>query len=569
MTPGPLTVLRIQVVAAFFAIMAAMLVWRLFDLQVTQRAFLQAKANDRHHRVIAIPALRGRILDRHGEPLSISAPVESIWAEPAVAMGAPDARFAALAEALQMTPERLSERLADGASQFVYLRRGLAPRQADRIMAVQAPGVHRQREYRRYYPGGEMAAQLVGFADVDQNGQEGVERMADATLRSVAGRRLVVRDLARDVVADLGVIDPPRRGGDVRLTVDKRLQYLLYRELKAAVMRHRARAGMAILIDAGNGDVLAAVNQPSFNPNDRDTFEPARVRNRVFTDAFEPGSTMKPLVVLSALTSDRFRPDSVIKTAPGRLRIGAHQVVDRRNHGALTPAAVIAKSSNVGAAKIALALPPGYLHERLTYLGFNRRTAVRFAGETGGVLHPYSQWGRFGQATLSFGYGVSVSAAQLAAAYQVLANDGVACRLRLLRSEPAHCQPSGFRPRDAAAVRRMMEAVATPSGTAPKAAIPGYRVAGKTGTVRVAVAGGYAEDRYRALFVGMAPARRPRLVAVVVVEEPTERGVYGGKVAAPVFARALAPALRLLNIEPSASSDLLLSASPEPSGDAG
>lgn len=568
MTPACHVVLRIKVIALLFVVMAGVLVWRLFDLQVAQRAFLQDKATARHHRVIAIPAMRGRILDRRGEPLAVSAPAVSVWAEPAEVMTASDAQFMALAEALAMTPARLSERLVDGAK-FVYLRRGLTPRQAQRIEALQTPGVHRLREYRRYYPGGEMAAQVVGFTDIDQHGQEGMERMADAALRSVSGRRLVVRDLARDVVANLGVIDPPRRGGDVRLTLDKRLQYLLYRELKAAVIRHRARSGMAMLIDAHNGDVLAAVNQPSFNPNDRKTFAPARVRNRVFTDAFEPGSTMKPLVVLSALASGRFRPDSVIKTAPGRLRIGAHQVVDHRNHGVLTPATVIAKSSNVGAAKIALAMQPGYLHERLTYLGLGRRTAVQFAGETGGVLHPYRRWGRLGQATLSFGYGVSVSVAQLAAAYQVLANDGVACRLRLAHHEPVRCELSRFHADDTATVRRMMEAVVTPAGTAPKAAISGYRVAGKTGTVRIAMAGGYAQDRYRALFVGMVPARRPRLVAVVVVEEPAGNGVYGGVVAAPVFARALAPALRLLNVAPESSSDLLLTASPKPSGDAG
>ncbi len=529
-------------------LLAAVLAVRAVDVQILDSDFLQDQGDARYLRTVSIPAHRGMITDRNGEPLAISAPVDSVWANPRV-VRLDAARQRELARLLGLTPSRLGQRLADREREFVWLRRHVSPDTAARVRALGIDGVFLRQESRRFYPAGEVTAQVVGITDVDERGQEGLELALDERLRGVPGLQRVLKDRIGRVVEQVALVRPPRPGEDLALSLDRRIQYLAYRELKAAVRRHHAQSGSLVILDVASGEILAMVNQPSVNPNDRRGLRSEALRNRAVTDLFEPGSTIKPFVVAAALASGRYRPDTPIDTRPGTFRVGRKVIHDVHDQGLLDVARVIQKSSNVGIAKIALSLPRETLWETYNDVGLGLETGSGFPGEPSGRLPFFSDWDPLTQATLAFGYGMAVTPLQLAQAYAVLAADGLLRPPSFLRLDRAGV---GRRVLDVDVVRRvraMMEGVVSAEGTARRAAVPAYRVAGKTGTVRKSGVGGYREDRYVAWFAGMAPASRPRLVAVVVIDEP-QGDYYGGQVAAPVFARVMAGALRLLDVPP-------------------
>lgn len=547
---------RRHTILALFAVAGLALVWRAVDQQILEKDFLQREGADRYLTQVEVPAHRGLITDRRGDVLALSTPVDSIAANPRVTR-LDAGQAAALAKALDMDAAELRSRFARfGQRHFMFLKRRMPPADAAHVMqVVQAhdiAGVYIEREYRRFYPAGEVFAHVVGFTDVDDHGQEGLELSYDADLRGEPGAKRVLRDGRRQVVDDVENIRSPRAGNHLALSLDRRLQFIAYRELKAAIRRHRAVSGALVLLDAASGEILAMANQPSFNPNGSRSNRAGRLRNRALTDVFEPGSTMKPFTVAAALEAGTIRSDSRIDTAPGYFHVGRAQIKDSRNLGEIDVATVLRKSSNVGAGKIALGLEQEYLWRVMDGLGFGRSVQTGFPGEAAGLLSDHRRWARIDQATLSFGYGISVTALQLAQAYAVLANNGVWYPATLVKPDGP---PSGhrvFSEQTAATVLDMLQSVATVEGTAPDAAVPGYHVAGKTGTVKKFGPDGYSDDRYLALFAGVAPAHDPRLVMVVVVDEPRAGEYYGGKVAGPVFASVMAEALRLLNIAPDA-----------------
>jgi cell division protein FtsI (penicillin-binding protein 3) len=543
------------VVVALFAIAALVVLSGAVERQILQVDFLQREGARRHLTKIDIPAHRGVITDRHGAILAASAPVDSVWADPRLLK--PDAAaLHALGTALNVDAAELRERLGKAGRGFVYLKRRAHPEEVERVMDVaerlDLPGLDLEREYRRYYPDGEVFAHLIGFTDIDDRGQEGLELAYEDTLKGVPGLRRVIRDGRRWVVEDVESLRAPRPGQDLRLSLDRRLQYLAYRELKAAVQKHRAKSASLVLLDVRTGEVLAMVNQPSYNPNGDRSGAGGRLRNRGVTDLFEPGSTMKPFTVAVALEAGRIRPDSRIDTSPGYFAVGGHQVRDHHNLGTIDIPTLLRKSSNVGAAKIALDLPAEVFWRGLANLGFGSPSGAGFPGEAGGQLAHYKQWARIEQATMSFGYGLSTNALELAQAYAVLAADGVRRPVSLLAKDGPVDGQRVMRAETARAVRSMLESVATREGTAPLAAVPRFKVAGKTGTVRKLGVRGYDTDRYLALFAGIAPASNPRFALVVAVNEPGAGKYYGGEVAAPVFSAVMEGALRLMNVAPDA-----------------
>jgi cell division protein FtsI (penicillin-binding protein 3) len=541
---------RRTAVLVIMGLAAALLIGRAVDLQVLDNEFLLEQGRVRHLRVVPVPAHRGMITDRNGEPLAMSTPVDSVWADPSE-LSAQPSHVRELARLLGMDGEALATSLAERRGrEFVYIKRHVDPQVAKQVRARGIAGVAMEREYRRYYPAGEVAGHVIGFTNVDDRGQEGLELAYDDWLRGSPGAKKVLRDGHRRVVADVEDIRPPRPGRSLRTSLDRRLQYLAYRELKAGVLAHRARSGSVVILDVSTGEVLAMVNQPAFNPNHRRSLKGSRYRNRAVTDVFEPGSTIKPFTVACALAYGGYRPDSPIDTSPGILRVGRNVVHDVHNLGRIDVATVIQKSSNVGATKLALALPREKLWSVFSALGFGKGTASGFPGEASGRLRGYREWYPIDQATLAFGYGLSVTPLQLARAYLVNAGDGLS---RPISFVPVEGPVAGRRvlPSNVVRqVRRMLEAAVGEEGTAPQARVPGYRVAGKTGTVRRFQPEGYSRRQYVAVFAGMAPASRPRLVSVVVINEPSNGDYYGGKVAAPVFSRIMAESLRLLNVPP-------------------
>lgn len=539
------------VVGAILLCFAALLA-RAGYLQGVKNDFLQERGQSRFSRVVEVSAHRGMITDRHGEPLAVSTPVESVWASPADVDATPQ-QLKVLAAALETSPRELQARLGDAAGrEFVYLRRQMPPEAAAQVAALQVNGVFLKREFRRYYPSAEMSAHLLGFTNVDDAGQEGLELAFDERLRGVPGSRRVIKDRLGRIVEDVESIRAPKPGVDVRLAIDGRIQYLAYRELRQAVAQHRARAAGIVVLDARTGEVLALANLPSFNPNDRTQATPARVRNRAITDAFEPGSTLKPFTVAAALEAGKVTPRTVLPTASGALAIGAATVRDAHRHGDLTVAQIIQKSSNVGSARIALALPAEQLRSTLERSGFGAASGSGFPGEVSGRLRPAASWRPIEQATMSYGHGLSVNLLQLARAYTIFATDGRLLPVALERVEAAPAGVPVIAERTAREVRAMLELATEPGGTAPRARVPGYRTAGKTGTARKLVGGQYVQDRYVASFVGLAPASRPRVVVAVMIDEPSAGEFYGGVVAAPVFARVVEGALRVLDVAPDA-----------------
>lgn len=545
--PGHAVRRRITVGALLVA--AAGLAWRAVDLQLTRNDFLRDRGDARYLRVVAVPAHRGMITDRHGEPLAISTPVSSVWAAPRRLL-ADRSRWPQLAAALGTNVEHLRAVVEPRADrEFVYLKRHVPPALAAQVAALGVDGVALTREYRRYYPTGEVTAHVLGFTNVDDVGQEGLELAFDAELRGIEGAKRVIKDNLGRVVENVESIRAPEPGRTLRLSIDKRVQYVAYRELKAAVQLHRARGGAIVVLDAQSGEVLAMANQPSFNPNNRSQLEGAYYRNRAVTDLFEPGSTAKPFTIAAALESGLFTTASRIDTTPGRFAIGRHTIQDLHDYGVLDLAGVIVRSSNVGAAKIALALDAERLWRTLHAVGFGRPTALGFPGESAGKLNDYEDWREIEQATLAFGYGLSATPVQLASAYAVLAAGGRRLPLTLLAREGRPVGERVLSARVADELRGMLEGVVT-AGTGKRAGVPGYRIAGKTGTVHKAGVQGYAEDRYVSLFAGFTPASRPRLVAVVVIDEPRAGEYFGGTVAAPVFSAVIRETLRLLNVPP-------------------
>ncbi len=540
---------RTRFVFILMGIAFAGLAGRALWLQGMNREFLQAKGEARYSRLLEISAHRGMITDRNGELLAISTPMESVWASPAD-VAITRAQRARLAELLEMEVEELDRRLANRERDFVYLKRQLPPAEAARVVQLDVPGVFLQREFRRYYPAGDTLAHVLGFTDLDDRGQEGLELAWEEWLVGRPGSRRVIKDRVGRVVQDVASIRAPQQGRDLALSIDLKLQYLAWRELKAAVALHQAKAGSIVVLDVRTGEVLAMANLPSFNPNNRARYNVVRARNRAVVDLFEPGSTLKPFTVAAALETGAVRPDSVIETAGGSLTIGPATIRDAHAAGNLTVAQVIQKSSNVGTARMALAMPPQRLWQTLNASGFGAPPRSGFPGEAGGRLRDPRSWRPIEQATMSYGHGISVSLLQLARAYTVFCGDGELKPVTLVRrDQPVEGAPV-ISAATAATVRRMLELVTQPGGTAPRAQVPGYRVAGKTGTAHKLVNGQYAADRYASSFIGFAPASDPRLLVAVLIDEPGAGQYYGGQVAAPVFSAVMAGALRMLSIPP-------------------
>jgi cell division protein FtsI (penicillin-binding protein 3) len=552
----PLYRFRSHFTLGLLLLAAVLLGWRIVDLHVVRHDFLQGEGDARSLRVVAMAAHRGMITDRHGEPLAISTPVDSIWANPQELLLARE-HLPELARALKTDSDKLQQTLASRRGrEFVYLQRHSHPDMAQKVVSLAIPGVSLQREYRRYYPAAEVAGHLVGFTNIDDEGQEGIELAYDDWLRGQPGSKRVLKDRLGRIVENVESIRVPQPGGSLALSIDRRIQYLAYSELKAAVQKHKARSGSAVVLDIKTGEVLAMVNQPAFNPNNRRHLRGDRYRNRVVTDVFEPGSTLKPFTVAAALESGEYSPSSQIQTAPGFYKVGTNTVKDSKNYGLIDVATVLQKSSNVGASKMALALTAEQQWDVLTRVGFGEITSSGFPGESSGLLTEHRKWRDIDRATLSFGYGISTTLLQLAQAYSVFATDGYLRPLSLQRVDDVKSvtdnQQRVMNEDIAIQIRQMLERVVQPGGTATRAAVAGYRIAGKTGTVRKSGVGGYVEDRYLSLFAGLAPVSRPRLVMVVMINEPTNGDYYGGVVAAPVFSNVMAGALRLLNIAPDA-----------------
>ena len=535
---------------SLYTVCMAGLLFRAVDLQVLNKEFLQDHGDARALRVVKIPAHRGMITDRNGESLAISTPVNSIWAVPRKVMAA-DAKLDQLAKYIHMDEKELRSLLKDRIGrQFVYLKRHVAPALAEQVMLLDIPGISLQREYRRYYPAAEVMSHVLGFTNIDDSGQEGIELAYDNWLKGSPGSKRVLKDRLGRIIENIESITTPDPGNELILSIDRRVQYLAYRELKSAVNHHKARAGTLVMLDVKTGEIIAMVGQPSYNPNNRTGLKSGHYRNRALTDVFEPGSTLKPFTIATALESGLYDLNSTIDTRPGFFKVGDHTIRDHRDYGVIDLATIIKKSSNIGASKIALSLEPLDFWSILTKVGFGQATGSGFPGEASGFLNPYNNWSEVEQATMSFGYGISTTALQLALAYMPFATDGMMLPVSFLKVTEPVTASRVFSASVARQVRNMLETVVQKGGTGNRAFVEGYRVAGKTGTVHKTAVGGYSEDRYLSLFAGMAPASNPRLIAVVIIDEPKGDQYYGGLVAAPVFANVMAGALRLLDVPP-------------------
>jgi cell division protein FtsI (penicillin-binding protein 3) len=533
--------------------------WHIAGLQVLTDVdkgfqFLQGQGQARTVRTESIPAYRGVITDSRGEPLAVSTPVVTLWANPQV-IDSTSPGLAELAKSLSMSRDELQQRLSRYSSkEFMYLARQVTPEQAEEVLRLEIPGVYGQGEYKRFYPAGEVTSQLVGFTNIDDRGQEGMELAFNELLTGVPGAKKVLKDLKGRVIKDLTLVRSEKPGQNLALSIDLRLQYTAYRELKAAVTKHQAASGSVVMLDVQTGEVLAMANQPSFNPNDRSQMSSDSLRNRAITDLVEPGSTMKPLTVLAALESGKFVPETVIDTNPGSIRVGRKTFYDHRNYGLIDLTTLLMKSSQVGATKLALQMDPTHVRDMFFRMGLGQSPGTGFPGESPGSLPEHRRWKPVERANFAFGHGLSATALQLAQAYAVLASDGVKKPLSLLKMDHI---PEGEQVVDAKLVsrlREMMSSVTRPGGTATRAAIPSYEVAGKTGTVHKVGKSGYEKNRYVALFAGMVPADNPRLVTVVIINDPQGGEYFGGAVAAPVFANVTADALRMLKIPPKVKS---------------
>lgn len=526
---------------------------RVFDLAILDQFFLRAQGDERVLRLVSTPSFRGMIVDRNGFPLAVSTTVYSAWMNPKE-FTPTKKEISALANSLGMKPKEITviiQRYQKKNREFVYLKRALSPEIASQIKSLTLPGVYLQQEYRRYYPEGEITAHVVGFTNIDDHGQEGLELGFDSWLMGEPGKKWVIKDRLGRIISDVQTVSQQERGRDLVLSIDRRIQYLAYRELLKGIQQNQAQSGSVVVLDAKTGEILAMVNYPSFNPNNRPMRMSDHFRNRAITDTFEPGSTIKAFTVASALETGRFKPDSVIDTSPGWMRVGRNMVKDHKNNGELSFAQILQVSSNMGAAKIVLSLPPNQLWSLLHRVGFGEVTGVGFPGEQGGSLVRHQPWGSFVLATLSFGYGLSSTALQLTRAYGVLAAHGVKMPVTLLH---ANKNPAGERVLNEKLAKQMLallETVVT-DGSGKIANVPGYRVAGKTGTSKMAGEGGYQKHRYISSFVGIAPLTDPRLIVTVVIHDPQGKYYYGGDVSGPVFEKIMEGTLRIMDVPPDA-----------------
>lgn len=546
----PVKFYRMFVIVAFIVLSVCILVWRAFDLHILDHAFLLGQGDARYLREIPIATHRGMITDRNGEPLALSTPVNSVWIYPKDFL-TEQAQWPKLAKILQIDVSLITTLVMQRKTRdFVYLQRHIAPEMARQVMALGLAGVSLQGEYRRYYPAGEVASHVIGFTNIDDAGQEGLELAYDDWLKGTPGLKRVLKDRLGRVIKHVELIEQPKPGKDLALSIDRRLQYLTYRELKKAVYKNKAKSGSAVILDVKTGEVLAMVNQPSYNPNNRKNLKSNNFRNRAVTDIFEPGSTIKPITMAAALESGSYQPTSTIDTNPGTLHVGHSIIRDHRNYGVINLTRIIQKSSNVGMSKIALSIPASEITHMHTSVGFGVSSNSGFPGEVSGFVNPISDKQEIERATLSFGYGLSVTALQLAHAYAVIGNDGKRVPVTFIRVDKDVSGKAVIAENTAHQIIAMMEQVITKEGTGSLASIPGYRVAGKTGTVKKIGLSGYSDKKYIAVFAGLVPASNPRIVMVVTVNEPSAGDYYGGEVAAPVFAKVMAGAVRILDIAP-------------------
>ncbi|WP_432258320.1 peptidoglycan D,D-transpeptidase FtsI family protein [Cupriavidus sp. TMH.W2] len=530
---------------AAFAALAVRAAW----IQGPGNQFYEAEGKKRFQRTLELPATRGKILDRNGLVLATSLPVKAIWAVPEDVPNQVDAaKIRQLAKLLGMSEKDLGKKLSEDKG-FVYLKRQVLPDVADKIAALKIEGIHQTREYKRFYPEGEAMAHIVGFTNVEDRGQEGVELAREPGLAGRAGARQVIKDRLGRVVEDVGVLKTPRDGEDIQLSIDAKIQYLAYNELKAVVERHKAKAASAVVLDAQTGEVLALANWPTYNPNDRSRLSGEQLRNRVLTDTFEPGSMMKPITIGLALQLKRVTPSTVVTTA-GKYNFEGATISDTHNYGALTVSGVIQKSSNIGTTKIAMLMKPQEMWDMFTSVGLGQAPKIGFPGAVAGRVRPFKSWRPIEQATMSYGYGLSVSLFQMAHAYTIFAHDGELIPVSMFRTSGPVTGERILSPQVARDVRAMLETVTAPGGTAPEAQVMGYRVGGKTGTAYKHEGRGYNRSKYRASFIGLAPMSNPRVIVAVSVDEPTAGSHYGGLVAGPAFAAITGGTLRALNVQP-------------------
>ncbi|SDI43468.1 peptidoglycan D,D-transpeptidase FtsI family protein [Pseudomonas panipatensis] len=556
--PGALYPWRFRVAIGLLMVMVAAIVWRIVDLHVIDHDFLQEQGDARSVRFISIPAHRGQITDRNGEPLAVSTPVATLWANPKELVLERE-KWPILAHALGQTKEALSARLEQAADkEFIYLMRGLTPEQGEAVMAeVKAnkiPGVYSIEEFRRFYPAGEVAAQVVGFTDVDDRGREGVELSYDSWLAGVPGKRQVLKDRRGHLIRDLQVTRNAKAGKTLALSIDLRLQYLANRELRNAIVENGAKAGSLVILDVKSGEVLAMANQPTYNPNNRRDMQPEMMRNRAMIDVFEPGSTMKPFSMSAALESGRWKPSDTVEVYPGTLQIGRYTIrdVSKTEGPVLDLTGILIRSSNVGMSKVAFDIGGEVIYQVMQKVGLGQDTGLGFPGERVGNLPNYREWRKAETATLSYGYGLSVTAIQLAHAYAALANNGQTVPLTMVRADRLPASTQVIPAQVAKTMQGMLQQVVEAPNGVYRAQVPGYHVAGKSGTARKAQVGtkGYAENSYRSLFAGFGPLSNPRFVIVVVIDEPSKAGYFGGLVSAPVFSKVMSGTLRLMNIPP-------------------
>lgn len=551
---GALYPWRFRLVLALLALMVGAIAWRMLDLQVLDHDFLKAHGDARSVRHIPIPAHRGLITDRNGEPLAVSTPVTTLWANGKELQAARE-QWPTLAAALGQDPANFAARLEQNKErEFMYLVRGLTPENGQRVLDLKVPGVYAIEEFRRFYPAGEVAAHVVGFTDIDDRGREGMELAYEDWLAGVPGKRQVLKDRRGKLIKDVQVAQNAKAGKALALSIDLRLQYLAHRELRNALLEHDAKAGSLVMVDVKTGEVLAMVNHPTYNPNNRRNLTPAAMRNRAMIDVFEPGSTIKPLSMAAALETGRWKPSDVVQVGNGTLQIGRYSIrdVSRTQGPALDLTGILINSSNVGMSKVAFDVGGAQLFEVFTKLGFGRDTGLGFPGERVGNLPNHRQWRQAETATLSYGYGLSVTAVQLAHAYAALGNGGAMTPLSMIRvdSKPGTMQVVSANV--AKTLQGMLQEVTESPRGAVRARVPGYHVAGKSGTARKTSVGtkGYQANSYRSLFAGFAPAQDPRIALVVVIDEPGKGAYYGGLISAPVFSRVMAGSLRLMNIAP-------------------
>lgn len=544
--------LRCWFVVCLFLLCVIALSSRAVYLQLLAGESLREKGDEVAVRIVNVPAHRGALMDRNGEQLAISTPVDSIWAEPRKVLIEDKKYLLALARLLDMPQQKLKKFLTDRIKRdFVYLKRHAHPSLVEEIKNLGVKGVSTQSEYKRYYPAAEVTAHILGYTNVDDQGQEGIELAYDKILKGKPGKKRVLKDRLGRIVRNIESVMPSESGTELKLSIDKRIQYLAYREIVAAAKHHEAKSGSLVMLDVKTGEVIAMVGHPSFNPNNR-SWSKNTTRNRIVTDVYEPGSTMKVFTVAAGLESGIFTPQTIIDTSPGVFKVGKHSISDHHNYGHIDVTTIITKSSNIGASKIALALKPEYFYEVLNRFGFGQTTGSGYPGERAGILRLFNTWSEQDIASLSYGYGVQVTPLKLAQTYSIIANNGIMLPVSFIKTNKPKTRERVIAENIAKQIRDMLETVVSSEGTASRAAIKGYRVIGKTGTVhKYDPRGGYFPDRYRSLFVGIVPASNPRFVTVVTIDEPNkEKGHYGGAVAAPIYSKVMEGTLRILNIPP-------------------